>query len=56
MSRGACRGELAPLVELAIVGEIALRDDAHHPLAVHHDRAVEELPLEPERCSHRQHG
>ncbi len=53
----ASRGELAPLVELAVVGQMDLRDDAEDRPPVDHDGGVEQARPVPQwgtRDDHRQ--
>ena len=45
----ATGGELAPLVELAVVRQVDLRHDAEHPAAVDHHGGVEQPGLVPQR-------
>ena len=49
------RRELALLVELAVVGQVGLRHRAENPSAVHHDSAVEQSVLSPQRQPGHQH-
>ena len=43
------RAEVALLVELAVLGEVRLRDDPEHPSAVDHHGGVEQPVLGPDR-------
>ncbi len=65
--RGARQGDLAarnpeagsepaPLIELAVVGQVALGHDAQHPSGVDRDGAVEQPPAPPERRPDAEHG
>ena len=49
LERVARRRELAFLVELAVIGDVGLRDDPQNAPARHHHGAVEQASLEPER-------
>jgi hypothetical protein len=48
-----CGRKLPLLVELAVVGQVALRHNAEYPAVLEHDRAVEETAIELQRASRR---